>query len=123
MGYVHGTRSGNNNAEKQRFALPEFRAFTIVRAEVAPFAAKVEVPEDEIRKLYEFKKDTLSTAEKRSFVQLSGAPDRATAETTDGRYVIYSSSKNIDIFQAICDTVSKNTAVRRMIDNVSVSHA
>jgi hypothetical protein len=49
--------------------------------------------------------------------------DRATAEAADGRYVIYSSSKNIDIFQAICDTVSKNSAVRRMIDNVSVSHA
>jgi peptidyl-prolyl cis-trans isomerase D len=73
------------NSSKERFALPEFRAFTIVRAELEPLAAKVEVPEDEIRKLYEYRKDQLATPERRSFVQLSGAPDRATAEAAGKR--------------------------------------
>jgi hypothetical protein len=47
----------------------------------------------------------------------------ATALAANGTYVVYSPNKNTEIFQALCDTVSKNSAVRRMIDNVSVSHA
>jgi len=67
------------------FALPEYRAFTIVRAEPADFAARVEVPDSKINELFEFRKGQLQTPEKRSFVLLSGAVDRAAAETAGRR--------------------------------------
>jgi hypothetical protein len=48
---------------------------------------------------------------------------RATALAVNGTYVVYSPNKNSEIFQALCDAVSKNSVVRRTIDRASVSHA
>lgn len=72
-------------AQSNAFALPEYRAFTVIRAEPADFAARVEVPEAKITELFEFRKAQLVTPEKRSFVMLSGATDRATAEAAGKR--------------------------------------
>lgn len=62
------------------FALPEYRAFTIVRAAPSDFQARVTIDEAELERLFAQQKDRASVPEKRSFVQLSGAPDRAKAE-------------------------------------------
>lgn len=72
-------------AQASSFALPEYRAFTVVRAEPADFAARVEVPENKIVELFEFRKAQLETPEKRSYVLLSGAADRAAAEAAGRR--------------------------------------
>lgn len=66
-------------AQGAAFALPEFRAFTVIRAEPADFEARVEIPEDKIREMFEFRKATLTTPERRSFVVVTGG-DRAKAE-------------------------------------------
>ncbi len=71
--------------QSSAFALPEYRAFTIIRAEPADFAARVEVPENKITELFEFRKAQLVTPERRSFVLLSGAADRAAAEAAGAR--------------------------------------
>ena len=62
------------------FALPEYRAFTVIRAEPAAFEAHVDVPEDKIVKLFDFRKAQMVTPEKRTFVVLGGGRDQATAE-------------------------------------------
>jgi peptidyl-prolyl cis-trans isomerase D len=62
-----------------RFATPEYRRTTLVIASPQPFEAKANVPEDEIQKLYEFRKPKLGGVETRSFVQIS-APTREAAE-------------------------------------------
>lgn len=72
-------------AQAQAFALPEYRAFTVIRAEPADFASRVEVPETKIKELYEFRKAQLVTPEKRTFVLLSGGADRAAAEEAGRR--------------------------------------
>jgi peptidyl-prolyl cis-trans isomerase D len=72
-------------AQSAAFALPEYRAFTVIRAEPADFASRVEVPEAKIQELYNFRKTQLVTPEKRSFVLLSGAADRAAAEAAGRR--------------------------------------
>jgi peptidyl-prolyl cis-trans isomerase D len=72
-------------AQSAGFALPEYRAFTVVAAEPADFAARVEVPENKIVELFEFRKAQLVTPERRSFVMLSGAADRAIAEQAGRR--------------------------------------
>jgi len=71
-------------AQGAAFALPEFRAFTVVRAEPADFEARVEVPEDKIREMFEFRKATMTTPERRSFVVITGG-DRARAEEASRR--------------------------------------
>ena len=72
-------------AQSAAFALPEYRAFTVIAAEPADFAARVEVPESKIVELFEFRKAQLVTPEKRSFVMLSGARDKAAAELAGRR--------------------------------------
>lgn len=72
-------------AQAEAFALPEYRAFTVIRAEPADFAGHVEVPEAKIKELYEFRKAQLVTPEKRTFVLLSGGSDRAAAEEAGRR--------------------------------------
>lgn len=72
-------------SQASAFALPEYRAFTVVRAEPADFAARVDVPEAKINDLFEFRKAQLVTPERRSYVLLSGATDRAAAETAGRR--------------------------------------
>jgi peptidyl-prolyl cis-trans isomerase D len=71
--------------QKEQFALPEFRALTIVSADPAAFAARLTVPEERIVEAYEFQKSRVSTPEVRSFVQLSGADGRAEAEAAARR--------------------------------------
>lgn len=71
-------------AQSAAFALPEFRAFTVVRAEPADFESRVEVAEDKIREMYEFRKAQLTTPERRSFTVISGG-DRAKAEEAGRR--------------------------------------
>ncbi|MDX2232962.1 MAG: SurA N-terminal domain-containing protein [Hyphomonadaceae bacterium] len=61
------------------FALPEYRAFTLIRADPAAFEQSVDVSEDKVRELFEFRKDRLVTPERRSFVVLSGG-DEARAQ-------------------------------------------
>lgn len=72
-------------AQSAGFALPEYRAFTVISAEPSDFSARVEVPESKVVELFEFRKAQLITPEKRSFVMLSGAKDRATAEQAGRR--------------------------------------
>ena len=72
-------------AQSAGFALPEYRAFTVIAAEPADFTAHVEVPEAKITELFQFRKAQLATPEKRSFVMLSGARDRAIAEQAGRR--------------------------------------
>lgn len=71
-------------AQSRAFALPEMRTFTIVRADQSAFEARVDVPEAKIKELFDFRKDKLTTPEKRSFVLLSG-PDQAKAQEASRR--------------------------------------
>lgn len=66
-------------AQSQAFALPEYRTLTIIRADPKAFEARVTVPEDKIRELFEFRKAQLTTPERRSFSVVSGG-DKAKAE-------------------------------------------
>ncbi len=72
-------------AQSAGFALPEYRAFTVIAAEPGDFTARVEVPENKIVELFEFRKAQLVVPEKRSYVMLSGARDRAVAEQAGRR--------------------------------------
>lgn len=71
-------------AQSQAFALPEYRAFTLVRADPAAFESRVEVPEAKIHELFDFRKAQLVTPEKRSFVLLTGG-DKPKAEEASRR--------------------------------------
>jgi peptidyl-prolyl cis-trans isomerase D len=72
------------NQNKVRFATPEYRKLTLVLADPTAFASKVEVPEEDIRKQYEYEKPRLGAGEKRSFVQIS-APTQAAANEAASR--------------------------------------
>jgi peptidyl-prolyl cis-trans isomerase D len=63
---------------KSGFRTPELRKLTIVKARPDAFAAKVDVPEDKIKQLYDFRTRGGGAGEQRSFVQIS-APDQAAA--------------------------------------------
>lgn len=65
-------------ANQSRFATPEYRGLTLAIANPVVFAAKVDVPEDDIKKQYEYEKPKLAGGETRSFVAIS-APDQAAA--------------------------------------------
>lgn len=67
-------------AQSAAFALPEYRSFTVIRAEPAAFESRVEVPEDKIVKLFDYRKGQMTTPEKRTFVVLGGGKDQATAQ-------------------------------------------
>lgn len=71
-------------AQSAAFSLPEFRSFTVVRADPADFAARADVPEAKIRELYDFRKAQLTTPERRSFTVVTGG-DRAKAEEASRR--------------------------------------
>jgi len=66
-----------------RLTLPEFRVLTVVRFSPAQFA-NLPVDEAEVRKRYDFRKDTLSTPETRSLVQIP-AKDAAAAQAIAAR--------------------------------------
>ncbi|MGE3302561.1 MAG: SurA N-terminal domain-containing protein [Hyphomonadaceae bacterium] len=67
-------------ANKARFATPEYRKVTLVVARPQAFEAKVQVSEDELRKLYEFEKPKLGAPEQRTFVQVSAPTQEAAVE-------------------------------------------
>ncbi len=56
------------NAEQLR--RPEFRQFTVALFTPASFVNQITVPEADIRRVYEFRKDSMSQAERRTFVQI-----------------------------------------------------
>ncbi len=67
-----------------RLILPEFRVLTVVRFSPQLAGANLPVDEAEVRKRYEFRKDTLSTPETRSLAQIP-AKDAATAQAVSAR--------------------------------------
>jgi peptidyl-prolyl cis-trans isomerase D len=71
------------NENASQLTLPEFRVLTVARFSPQQFA-NLPVNEAEVRKRYEFRKDTLSTPETRSLVQIP-AKDAATAQAITAR--------------------------------------
>jgi len=67
-----------------QLTMPEFRVLTVARFSPELVAAGVKVDEAELRKRYEFRKDTLSTPETRTLVQIP-AKDAATAQKITAR--------------------------------------
>jgi peptidyl-prolyl cis-trans isomerase D len=67
-----------------QLTLPEFRVLTVVRFSPALVGANLPVDEAEVRKRYDFRKDTLSTPETRTLVQIP-AKDAAAAQTIAAR--------------------------------------
>lgn len=66
------------NSNKGAFKTPELRSVTIVKARPESFAARVEVSEDDIKKMYEYRVGSGKASEARTFVQIS-APNQAAA--------------------------------------------
>ncbi|MET0181439.1 MAG: SurA N-terminal domain-containing protein [Caulobacterales bacterium] len=60
------------------FAVPEFRGITVIVARAQDFADRVSVPEERVRAEFDQRRNSLSTPEKRSFVQIA-APDETKA--------------------------------------------
>lgn len=67
-----------------QLTLPEFRTLTLVRFSPDQVSANLAIDEAELKKRYEFKKDTLSTPETRTLVQIP-AKDAATAQAALAR--------------------------------------
>jgi peptidyl-prolyl cis-trans isomerase D len=67
-----------------QLTLPEFRILTVARFSPDLVGANIKVDEAELRKRYEFRKDTLSTPETRTLVQIP-AKDAATAQKITAR--------------------------------------
>ncbi|PHS24876.1 MAG: hypothetical protein COA84_08555 [Robiginitomaculum sp.] len=66
-------------AHKVTFDTPEMRNASLVTVSASDLAEEVDVPEEKIRELYDFRKADLSTPQTRSWVQII-APDEATAK-------------------------------------------
>lgn len=66
------------------FAVPEYRAITVIIARGADFAARIDVPEARLREEFEARRASLTAPERRTFVQLS-APDEAKARDAASR--------------------------------------
>ncbi|MFT4090389.1 MAG: peptidyl-prolyl cis-trans isomerase [Asticcacaulis sp.] len=64
---------------KERLRLPERRQFTLARFSVRDYTSKVTIDEEALKSRFEFRKDSLSTPETRSFVQIT-VPDQATGQ-------------------------------------------
>ncbi|WP_374570531.1 SurA N-terminal domain-containing protein [Phenylobacterium sp.] len=67
-----------------RLMRPETRIVTLVRFDPAQFASSMKVNEEDVKKRFDFRKDTLSKPETRSLVQIP-AKDAATAQTISDR--------------------------------------
>lgn len=93
------------NENKERLRRPEFRQFSLVTFAPKDLMASISVDEAELKKRYEFKRDTLSQAETRTLVQISakdakaagaaeaalkaGQSSEAAAKAADGEVVNY----------------------------------
>lgn len=64
---------------KAALKTPEFRKLTLVLARNADFEAKVDVPDQRLREVYEFRKNQIGKPETRSFQQIT-APSQAAAQ-------------------------------------------
>jgi len=62
----------------QRMMKPEFRQLTVVRFSPSQVAGSIPIDENEVKKRFDFRKDTLSTPETRTVIQVP-AKDAATA--------------------------------------------
>ncbi len=69
---------------QQAFTTPERRAATLVTISAKDLASDIQVPEEKIKELYEFRKDKYATPETRSWVQIS-APDESSAKAVAQR--------------------------------------
>ena len=67
-----------------QLTLPEFRVLTVARFSPQLVGASVQVDEAELRKRYDFRKDTLGSPETRTLIQIP-AKDAATAQAIAGR--------------------------------------
>jgi peptidyl-prolyl cis-trans isomerase D len=67
-----------------QLTLPEFRVLTVVRFSPQMVGANLPVDEAELKKRYDFRKDTLSSPETRTFVQIP-AKDAAAAQAISAR--------------------------------------
>lgn len=67
-----------------QLTLPEFRVLTVVRFSPQQVGANLPVDEAELKKRYDFRKDTMSTPETRTLVQIP-AKDAATAQAISAR--------------------------------------
>lgn len=66
------------------FTFPEMRALTVVWLDMETMQAIVNVSDEDVRALYDFRRDSLAQPATRSFAQLT-APDQATAEAAAER--------------------------------------
>lgn len=66
------------------FKTPELRVASLVTISASDLASEIDVPEDKIKELYEFRKAEMSTPQTRSWVQIS-TPDEATAIVVKNR--------------------------------------
>ena len=69
---------------RAQFAVPEYRAVTLVLARASDFTARVEIAESAIREDFDSHRAQLTQPEKRSFVQIT-APDQAKAQDAAAR--------------------------------------
>ena len=68
------------NANAQALTTPETRIFTVVRFSAKALAPTITADPAEVKKRYDFRKDTLSSPEKRTLVQI---PAKSAAEAAD----------------------------------------
>ena len=69
---------------QRKLMAPELRTISVVKFSAKDEAATAKVDEAEVQKVYNFRKDSLSTPEKRSLVQIS-VKDQATAASVSAR--------------------------------------
>ncbi|PHS22705.1 MAG: hypothetical protein COA85_10995 [Robiginitomaculum sp.] len=99
---------------KNTFNTPELRAASLVTISAKDLASEIDVPEDKIRELYEFRKGELSEPETRSWLQIT-APDEATAKVIAERLKVgetadeISKSLNLNAPIEFDKTVETNT--------------
>ncbi|MDC7674805.1 peptidyl-prolyl cis-trans isomerase [Asticcacaulis machinosus] len=70
------------NENKERLRRPEFRQFSLVTFAPKDLMASIAVDEAELKKRYEFKRDTMSQAETRTLIQIS-AKDAKSASAAE----------------------------------------
>lgn len=61
---------------QERLRVPEFRALTLVVADPADFAARVDVPESRLREEFEARRAALAQPEKRTYVRLAAQSEQ-----------------------------------------------
>jgi peptidyl-prolyl cis-trans isomerase D len=65
---------------RERLRVPEFRALTLIYADPADFAARVDVPEARLREEFEARRAALATPEKRTYARLAAQNEQQANE-------------------------------------------